>query len=86
MISMVGSLIWIGLWIFYGVEFVNQDQTELAIRVFFVPVGCAFFLIGEANQQPQLFCLSGFLFNKQFKIDRVSVFSFLLNHMERKNI
>ena len=49
MISMIGSLIWICVWIYFGVATIqdNDDNMTLAIIFFFVPVGVTCVILRE---------------------------------------
>ena len=46
MVSMIGSVIWIPFWIFFGVILMDEGHSEKAIIFFFVPVGITIFLLG----------------------------------------
>ena len=47
MLSMVGSVIWIPIWIYYGVVVTQVGEPLLAIAAFFVPVGVTVIFLGK---------------------------------------
>ena len=47
MASMVGAVLWIPLWIFYGVVLADIVDPRIAILSFFVPVGATLIMLGE---------------------------------------